>query len=256
MYTNTDGKTMVRDQFSAAAFNYSVSAVHAQGPDLARMVAAGAATGRERVLDAGSGAGHTALAFAPHVAQVVAVDLSQAMLAQGARLAVERGLTNVDFRLGDVEHLPFADGEFDLAASRYSAHHWPHPQRGLAELRRVLRPGGRFLLSDIVSFDDFTCDTYLQAMELLRDPSHVRDHTLRQWLDMLTDAGFEAEVVFTFPVRLDFDDWVKRIGTSATGVAALRTLLDGAPQEVRAALAVEAGHAFTLQGAVLRGVAR
>jgi ubiquinone/menaquinone biosynthesis C-methylase UbiE len=253
MNTHTDGKTMVREVFSAAAANYSVSTVHARGPDLARMVAAGETTGRERLLDAGSGAGHTALAFAPHVAQVVALDLSEAMLAQGARLAAERGLTNIDFRTGDVEQLPFASGEFDLAASRYSAHHWPHPQQALAELHRVLRPGGRFLLGDIISYDDFTCDTYLQAIELLRDPSHVRDHTLRQWLGMLTDAGFDAEEVFTFPVRLDFSDWVGRVATPPEDVAALRNLLDGAPQEVRAILAVEVDHSFTLQGAVIRG---
>ena len=78
-------------------------AVHAAGEDLAQLVAAAALTGGEAVLDAGSGAGHTALAVAPHAATVVSVDLSAAMLAQGQRLATERGITNTVFVVGDVE---------------------------------------------------------------------------------------------------------------------------------------------------------
>ena len=91
------------------------------------MLALADLSGDERILDAGCGPGHTALTFAPHVAQVVGVDLSDQMLDQGRRLAAERGLTNVEFRTGDVEALPFDSGEFDVVVTRYSAHHWPAP---------------------------------------------------------------------------------------------------------------------------------
>ena len=245
-------KTNVERQFSQVAENYSTSAVHAAGEDLARLVAAAALTGSETVLDAGSGAGHTALAVAPHAATVVSVDLSAAMLAQGHRLAAERGITNVAFTVGDVEALDFADASFDLIVSRYSAHHWPHPARALAEFRRLLRPGGRFLLSDIVSLPDPTFDTHLQTVELLRDPSHVRDFAIAEWETMLTHAGFRTEIVFTWALRLQFDTWVQRMATPAAAVAMLRTLLDHAPAEVRAALRVEADHSFTIPGALLR----
>lgn len=244
-------KSTVARQFSQVAENYRTSAVHALGEDLAQMVAAAQLTGREQVLDAGSGAGHTALAFAPHVAQVTSVDLATAMLAQGERLAAERGIGNVLFRQGDVEALPFADGAFDLVVSRYSAHHWPQPARAVAEFRRLLRPGGQLLLADIVSLEDFTYDTHLQALELLRDPSHVRDHTAAAWQGMLAAAGFQAEVIFTWALRLDFGSWVQRMATPPDAVAMLRRLLDGAPAEVRAALAVEADHSFTIPGALL-----
>jgi ubiquinone/menaquinone biosynthesis C-methylase UbiE len=197
-------KGAVQKQFHQVAANYSVSAVHARGVDLAELVKAAQLAGNERVLDAGCGTGHTALTLAPFAREIIAVDLTEAMLEQGHRLAAERGLTNIDFRLGDVEQLPFADGEFDLVVSRYSAHHWPHPQAALAEFRRVLRPRGRFILSDIVSFDDFALDTFVQTIELLRDPSHVRDHTTRQWLGYFAEAGFTPEVVFTWGLRLDF----------------------------------------------------
>ena len=249
---STSIKSTVERQFGQVADNYRTSAVHAAGEDLAQMVAAAKLSGRELVLDAGSGAGHTALAFAPHVAQVTTVDLSAAMLAQGERLAAERGVTNIRFRQADVEALPFDDGSFDLVTTRYSAHHWPHPARALAEFKRLLRPGGRLLLSDIVSLEDFTYDTHLQALELLRDPSHVRDHTAAAWLTMLAEAGLQAEVVFTWSLRLDFASWVQRMATPPDAVAMLRSVLDGAPAEVRAALQVEPDHSFFIPGALIR----
>ena len=247
-------KAAVERQFSQVAEHYRTSAVHAAGEDLARLVEAAALSGQETVLDAGSGAGHTALAVAPYAARVTSVDLSASMLAQGRRLALERGLGNVHFEVGDVEALTFADGSFDVVTSRYSAHHWPHPQVALREIHRVLRPGGRFVLSDIVSYDDFTADTHLQAIELLRDPSHVRDHTAAQWLALLAERGFSAQVIFTWGVRLQFDNWVERMATPAPAVAMLRTLLANAPAEVRARLQVEEDDSFTLQGALITAV--
>jgi ubiquinone/menaquinone biosynthesis C-methylase UbiE len=245
-------KEAVQKQFHAVAANYSASSVHAHGVDLAAMLNVAALTGDERILDAGCGSGHTAFTFAPHVAQITAVDLTLGMLDEARRRAGERGLTNIDFRLGDVEQLAFADQHFDLVVTRLSAHHWPHPQGALSEFRRVLRPGGRLLLSDIVAFDDFTADTFLQAIELLRDPSHVRDHGTHQWLAMCAEAGLPAEVVFTWGVRLDFADWVARMRTPPAHVAAIHSLLDGAPADLKAAFKLEADHSFTLPGALIR----
>lgn len=247
-------KATVERQFSQVAANYRTSAVHAAGEDLVRLVAAAALTGSESVLDAGSGAGHTALAVAPNAGSVLSVDLAAAMLAQGQRLAEERGLQNITFAVGDVEALDYPDASFDVIVSRYSAHHWPHVARAIAEFRRLLRPGGRFILSDIVTLPDPTFDTHLQAVELLRDRSHVRDYSVAEWLGMLGQGGFDAEVVFTWGLRLQLDEWVTRMATPPAAVAMIRTLFDNAPAEVRAALHVEADHSFTIPGALLRAV--
>lgn len=254
MSDGTSIKAAVERQFSQVAEKYRTSAVHAAGEDLARLVEAAALSGCEAVLDAGSGAGHTALAIAPFAGQVTSVDLSASMLAQGRHLANERGQTNVRFEVGDVEALTFEGGSFDIVTARYSAHHWPHPQAALREIYRVLRPGGTFVLSDIVSYDDFTADTHLQAIELLRDPSHVRDHTATQWLAMLAACGYAAQVVFTWGVRLQFDNWVERMATPPNAVAMLRALLAGAPAEVRALLQIEEDDSFTLQGALIKAI--
>lgn len=252
--TSQSIKDTVAQQFSPVADNYRTSQIHAAGEDLAQMVAAVPLSGREVVLDAGSGAGHTTLSFAPYVAHVTSVDLSPAMLAQGERQASERGLTNVEFRQADVEALPFPDQSFDLIVSRYSAHHWPHPQQALGEFRRLLRPGGTFLLSDIVSYDDFTADTHLQTLEILRDRSHVRDHTTSAWLAMLAQRGMAGSVVYRWEVWIDFVSWVQRMATPPDDAAMIRRLLAKAPAEVRSTLRVEGDHSFTIQGALMKAV--
>ena len=246
-------KESVQKQFTPVAANYATSAVHVAGPDLTAMLDAAALRGDERVLDAGCGAGHTALAFAPRVAEVVGLDLTEAMLAQGRKLARQQERANITFQRGDVEKLAFDDSSFDLVTSRYSAHHYPHPLAALREFARVLKPGGSLLLVDVVAPDEPAQDTFLNAIELLRDPSHVRDHTVEQWLRMLATAGFTAEALGHWPLRLEFESWVARMNTPFLAITQIRTLIEGAPREVRAGLAIDEGYSFSVPTALIRG---
>jgi ubiquinone/menaquinone biosynthesis C-methylase UbiE len=250
----SDTKQSVQEQFGQVAANYRTSAVHAAGSDLAMMVKATVLTGNEQVLDVGCGAGHTAVTFAPHVANVTALDLTETMLEQVTLLAQEKGLANVTTRRGDVEQLPFDESSFDVVTSRYSAHHYPNPQQAVREVFRVLKTGGHFILSDIVAPETPVLDTFLQTVELLRDISHVRDHSISQWSAILSEAGFQATLIGTEPVPLNFDSWVKRINTPAQQVAMLKTIWDSAPATIREAFVVEPDYSFTLTVAVLVAV--
>lgn len=242
----SDTKQAVQQQFGQVAANYRTSAVHASGLDLQTMLNAVPLTGAERVLDAGCGAGHTAVTFAPQVASVVALDLTATMLDQTRLLAAERGLRNLTLQRGDVEALPFAPASFDLVTSRYSAHHYPEPHTALREFRRVLAPGGHLILSDVIAPAAPALDTFLQTVELLRDPSHVRDHSAAQWLMMLQETGFTAQVVGMVAVPLNFEAWVKRINTPAPYVETLKSLWHDANDAVRSAFHVEPDYSFTL----------
>ena len=242
----------IRNQFANAASDYNVSRVHRAGPDLDAMLAAGLACGARRVLDVGCGAGHTALAFAASGAEVVALDLTPEMLDQGRRLASARG-ASVSFREGDVADLPFPDASFDLVTSRFSAHHYTRPGAALAEVARVLAPGGSLLLIDAVAPEDAAQDTFLNAIEVIRDASHVRDHSVAQWCGMLGAAGFAPDVLETWQIEIDFDDWVARMSTPAPAVAQLRAMLGEAVDEMRRVFSIRADHGFHLPAALLRG---
>ncbi len=246
----------IRAQFGAAAANYAVSGVHSGGPNLDAMLERAALAGHERVLDVGCGAGHTAHAFAPHVAEVVALDMTDEMLEMTARLAEQRGLRNVTVRKGLAEALPFADASFDVVTSRFCAHHYADPARATHEAARVLRPGGRYLLVDCVALEHPVQDTYVQALEVLRDPSHVRDHSVSQWTAMFAAAGLAPACAGRWKLRLEFEPWLARIGTPRTLAEGIRALFDAAPREVREALELSqsTGYDFTLPVALLEGV--
>lgn len=255
-------RAKVQQQFGTVAANYRTSSVHARGVDLAKMVEVAPLSGTECVLDAGCGAGHTALAFAAAAKSVIAYDLTPLMLEQVEALAAENGITNIETQEGNVEKLPFPNAEFDVVVSRYSAHHWANPERALAEFQRVLKPQGLFILSDVVSYNDYTQDTFLQAIELLRDPSHVRDFTVSEWLNMMGDAGFESQVVLDFDVRLDFQAWLDRMATPTPHRDMIRTLLSTSSPIIQAGFqlpdewtSMEAFE-FVIPGAVFSSQAR
>jgi ubiquinone/menaquinone biosynthesis C-methylase UbiE len=249
--TGMDVKEAIQQQFGPVATLYATSAVHASGPDLHAMLQA-APLPTTTVLDVGCGAGHTALAFASHADIVAAIDLTEPMLAQVQRLAAERGITNIETRRADVEDLPFADASFAVVTSRYGAHHYGNPQQALAEIARVLEPGGTFLLVDVVSPPDAAQDAFLHQIEVLRDPSHVRDHTVDQWCAMIEQAGLRAELLETWPLYLDFAAWVRRMQTPANTVAHIKRLFDQAPFPVRQAFAVAQDYSFIVSVALLR----
>ncbi|MGI8554212.1 MAG: class I SAM-dependent methyltransferase [Dehalococcoidia bacterium] len=230
-----DPAALVRRQFGAVATAYASSAVHASGPDLSALVDAARLTGGEEVLDLGCGAGHTALALAPTAARVTAVDVTPEMLSVASELSRERGISNISFRHADVASLPFANGSFDLVTSRYSAHHYVDPEGALAEAARVLHPGGRILLVDSVAPEEPALDTLFNAIELLRDSSHVRNCRISEWSRLFATAGFEVSVLFQMDLDLDGESWVQRSQTPAPNVSAIKLLFDTAQPTAREA---------------------
>jgi ubiquinone/menaquinone biosynthesis C-methylase UbiE len=246
---------LARAQFGAVAETYATSSYHASGPDLQALVQAAALAPTDEVLDLGCGAGHTALATAPHVMHVTAVDVTPDMLATAARLAQQRGLSNITFQQADASQLPFDAARFDLVTSRVAAHHFADPSKALAEVRRVLKPGGRFVLVDAISPEDAPQDTFLNCIEILRDASHVRDWRVSEWLRMLAESGLlEPTLVETFGIWLDGQEWVERMRTPATKVAMLRQLFAEASPAQQREFAIRDGDGwgFRLGLALLR----
>ncbi len=101
-------KRLAQARFGRQASRYRSSRTHAGGEELARMIELARPTGGERLLDVATGAGHTALAFAPHVREVIALDLAPAMLREAARHLQARETVHVRLLAGDAEAMPLA----------------------------------------------------------------------------------------------------------------------------------------------------
>jgi len=251
MVEHDEVKRRISTRFGAAAGNYVSSAVHAKGDDLPRLVELARLRGDERVLDVATGGGHTALAFAPHVREVVASDLTPDMLAAAEEFIRGRGIENASFELADAEELPFADGGFDVVVCRIAAHHFPEPERFVREAARVLAPGGRFLLDDNVAPEDPEMDEFMNRFEKWRDPGHVRAHRVSEWQAFMEDAGLHVEHVEP-PGRkpYPFEEWTSRIGMPESERDALEAWLLAASQKFKNffEIVVENGRVVSLTG--------
>jgi ubiquinone/menaquinone biosynthesis C-methylase UbiE len=181
-----------RASFSARAEHYVTSSTHADPSRLARIVEMSEPQGFWRALDVATGTGHTAFAFAPAVAWVTAVDLTEEMLKRAERMRKDRGYGNVELRVADVHELPFADGAFDLVTCRRAAHHFSDIGGALAEMRRVLKSGGRLVVDDRASPEDDQADAILHRLDTLHDRSHVRQYRPSEWRRLLQAAGFRV----------------------------------------------------------------
>jgi SAM-dependent methyltransferase len=227
-----DHEQLVASQFGPRARAYVESTVHAQGEDLEQLRRSFSNATDARVLDLGCGGGHASFAVTPLVRAVVAYDLSADMLSAVAAAAARRDLGNIETVCGDVRQLPFDDSSFDAVISRYSAHHWASLPASLKEARRVLKSDARAMFIDVVAPAAAGLDTFLQTIEMLRDPSHVRDYRPEEWERSLKAAGFAAGAMVRRKLRLDFESWIDRMRPPRTHVDAIRSLQSASSTEV------------------------
>ncbi len=249
--------TLVQQRFGATAHAYATSTVHANGPDLQWLVEAAKLTGQECVVDLATGAGHTAFALAPHAQEVIAVDITEPMLETARQLAHERHITNVSFLKADALALPLADAGVECIACRYAAHHFPQLPQAMREWMRVLKPGGRLIISDTIAPEEPALDAFANEIELLRDPSHVRNHRISEWLALLKETGFEASMQRMWDITMDMQSWTQRMKTPAENVTQLTHLFAEAPTQIKERFHIEQydnNFSFSLPVALFVGV--
>jgi SAM-dependent methyltransferase len=221
---------LARRNFGERAAAYAASPVHASQQGLARFVELAAPQPRERALDVATGTGHTALALAPLLAEVVGIDLAPEMLAQARRLAEERGIGNARFQIGDAHRLEFEDGDFDLVTTRLAAHHFSDPRLALREMARVLGARGRLVIEDRSVPEDDEVDLAMDRLDRLHDASHVRNHRVSAWREMLA-PDFEIELVESHFAHRPIGSLVDGVGEE--GARRIRELLRAMGPRVR-----------------------
>ncbi len=205
MTEGSDRKRSTASHFGAHAAAYLESAVHSAGDDLDQL--AEWCESGEHGLDVATGAGHTAGALVDAgVDCVVATDAAPDMVATATD-----AFPAVEGVVGDAERLPFESDRFDAVTCRIAAHHFPEPSAFVAEVARVLEPGGTFAFEDNVAPADDALDDFLNTVERIRDPTHVRSHAVTDWIEWLETAGFAVETSRVVTKTLDFDEWVANV---------------------------------------------
>jgi len=197
----------VTDEFTRQAQTFAVWAENVDADVGARFGGALGDAARGRLIDVACGPGVVTAALAPNAASVVAFDATDEMLAKARERCAKAGLSNVEFKTGDAENLPFADGEFDGAVTRAALHHFADPQRAISEMFRVLRPGGVAVLADVISSENADESRLHNAIERLRDPSHVRMLPASELDGYARNAGFRDLEAATWDIDRELEEW-------------------------------------------------
>ncbi len=230
---NQKQQSLVQQQFGASADRYADSCIHARGESLSLLLKWAQPHPNWRALDIATGAGHTALAFAPHVASVVATDITEPMLQKTRELARQKELSNIQTIYAEAESLPFDDRTFDLVTCRLAMHHFSDAESALLEMSRVLKPDGRLGFTDNVTVSDANAAKYYNRYERIRDPSHRLVESLEQLLSRIDQAGFALEKSQVLQEEFEFESWAERQNVSADDKATLLTMMQSVPPELK-----------------------
>jgi ubiquinone/menaquinone biosynthesis C-methylase UbiE len=199
----TTHQESVIDQFTRQAKHYSQMPGHNDEESLQLLLSMSGVSDQDVVLDVACGSGIVARTFATVANRVIGIDLTPAMLEQAQSLAQQSGLTNISWRQGDIEKLPFPDDSFSIVLSRYAFHHFPHPDKVLSEMVRVCRPGGRVLIVDAAPPPD-RVDAF-NHFEKLFDPSHYRALTLEEFQNLVSNAGLQNVRLAFYQMEMELE---------------------------------------------------
>jgi ubiquinone/menaquinone biosynthesis C-methylase UbiE len=224
----------VRDSFRNVAGNYSKSTFHTSAVRLQEVVDLVRPKKGDLALDVATGTGNTAFAIAPFVRRVVGLDVTREMLNEAKRVAAERSIANVDWVMGDAEHLPFQDATFDIYVVRAAPHHFLHVDAFLAEAYRVLKPDRDAAFVDCAP--PMPARDVLHEVELRRDPSHVRSLTVEEWTHKLERAGFQVESAQDRELDWNYEEWMGNMAIAPELSNELATIIESAEGEARSQL--------------------
>ncbi len=180
------------------------------------------------VLEVACGAAHGSEVAAPHVRQVVALDVTPALLALGAARLDAAGIRNVLLQEGNAQALPFADGSFDLVFCRTAVHHFPRPEQALAEMARVCRPGGRVVVQDMVA-PSAEVRAAFDELHTRMDPSHVGALLEGELAELMQDSVGPLTYGETMTAEMPIDFVLTDAADRPAAKAMLEAELDGGP---------------------------
>jgi ubiquinone/menaquinone biosynthesis C-methylase UbiE len=215
---------LIQTEFSRQADAMANAALFNDAGVLARICAAAQLTGNRPALDVACGPGIVVEALARAGGEVVACDITPEMLEKTRKRCASAGLTNVRCVPGRAEALPFDDASFDVVVSRSAVHHFMDPGAALREMARVVKRGGRVITVDVMSAESAAEAALHNALETLRDPSHVRMLPKSELHKAIAQAGLAVESCLEWTNNREFDEWM-RIASAPERVGPLKVVM-------------------------------
>ena len=215
MTTNPEHHEKIRERFTETADTFAKTVRRTrveEGLRLAEHATAGLANADQLLaIDVACGPGTFTRPLAARVRHAIGADLTPAMVEKARAEAARDGITNIEFVGADIYALPFADGAAGIVSCGYAFHHMTDPPRALAEMARVVQPGGRVAITDIIV--PAGCDGDFQNhIERVRDPSHTITQSVANFRAIIADLGLRVVSEHIHDNWHDFDVWMGNAG--------------------------------------------
>jgi ubiquinone/menaquinone biosynthesis C-methylase UbiE len=201
----------IRERFTETAdiFAHNVRRLRSEEAErLAERATAGLANADKLLaIDLACGPGTYTRPLAARVRHAIGADLTPAMVEKARAEAARDGISNIEFVCADIYALPFADSAAGIVSCGYAFHHMTDPARALSEMARVVQPGGRMAITDIIVPEG--CDAAFQnAVERVREPSHTTTQSAANFHAMIRGLGLRVVSENTHDNWHDFDVWM------------------------------------------------
>lgn len=195
-----------RQSFNKELLSADYRRTHDNDDQVARIVALLDPRPGGRYLDLATGNGAVAFAIAGHrpEATVIGVDIADRAIARNQVLALEQAYANLEFLETNGREIDFPVATFDGIVCRYALHHFPDAQAILADARRVLRPGGSFIVSDAIRHPKDDQD-FINRFQALKPDGHVKIYTSSGLVDLFRAQGFEEAEQFASAISFTRD---------------------------------------------------
>ena len=229
----------VKEQFGREAQKYVHSSVHADPEDLNFVLEFINPQPSWQALDIATGGGHLALTLASKVKNVIATDLTEQMLEQVSLQIKSKNIVNIETKEEDVHDLSFDSEEFDLVGTRIAPHHFYDISKAMREIKRVTKKGWFIFIQDTLAPENPNARDFFNNIEKMRDPSHVRDLSESEWIDLFHNVGLTLIKHEKRQKSWQLKSWTERTSTPKNVVQEITNLLEDNKNQFRYSIKIE-----------------